>query len=654
MTTGIEAPVPILRFCDNRGNPLVGGSLLCQVGGVNTPVYADSGLTTPLPNPVPLNSRGEVSTAAGASSEMFLTPNTVYSMTLSDASGNQIWVATYVTGSVLTALQIAALTSTVTTAPVLASYAQTPAELAAGVTPTNYAYEPYTILRYGGDPTGTNDSTIALQTACNAAAQAGNSEVSVGVAGAILKIGSSWSVNTNEVGIDFQGAQLNASTFSAGNWLAPTQSLSDINMRAIANQTHPIMNATFVGPGASVTGVTCLYLNDTTSTPPLIAGLKFKNVAFVDWGQDVVFAAGAFAESFDSCVFAVSSGGGGSTATTASITIQSAANSGERIVFTDCAWYNKESGAAGAGLGYINQLSGTSDIYLVGCSLDTGTRLVNCSGGGKVFLSNCHLEVSNDLDYLIHVTENNSEVHVADSDIIFNNARNTYNLGYSDSSVIWGGLYIHDCTFSAQNGYSVGALIGGTGNARAQNIHGIGTAAGQPHIYSAAQNAIGDNIFQNNSFTRDGWTASGGAPPTIVASNPYSGTYSVEFNPAASQTSVLTSRTIPCAPGQQGCVRAFAKLPTFSTGASFTAYCSYVDYGGNSLPTYVGGAPTTSFQFMDITAAINAYAEYTSASNGGLGLAPPGTVGFNVLFELATGSAGGATGYLGEVDVTIG
>ena len=41
------------------------------------------------------------------------------------------------------------------------------------------------------------------------------------------------------------------------------------------------------------------------------------------------------------------------------------------------------------------------------------------------------------------------------------------------------------------------------------------------------------------------------------------------------------------------------------------------------------------------------------SSGGGLALAPPGTVGFQVEFELTTGSAGGATGYLGEVDVTV-
>jgi hypothetical protein len=98
MTTGVLAPNPILQFFDNAGNPMVGGTLLLQVGGVNTAGYSDVGLTTQLPNPITLNSRGEVATAAGASSQLFLSPATTYSMTLSDANGNQIWQATTVTG----------------------------------------------------------------------------------------------------------------------------------------------------------------------------------------------------------------------------------------------------------------------------------------------------------------------------------------------------------------------------------------------------------------------------------------------------------------------------------------------------------------------------------------------------------------------------
>jgi hypothetical protein len=44
-------------------------------------------------------------------------------------------------------------------------YAQTTAEAAAGVTPTNTSYPPGNVLRYGADPTGTSDSTAAFNAA---------------------------------------------------------------------------------------------------------------------------------------------------------------------------------------------------------------------------------------------------------------------------------------------------------------------------------------------------------------------------------------------------------------------------------------------------------------------------------------------------------
>lgn len=51
------------------------------------------------------------------------------------------------------------------------SFARTTAEISAGVTPVNYAYatQPLNILRFGADPTGVSDSSIALQNAINVA-----------------------------------------------------------------------------------------------------------------------------------------------------------------------------------------------------------------------------------------------------------------------------------------------------------------------------------------------------------------------------------------------------------------------------------------------------------------------------------------------------
>jgi hypothetical protein len=92
-----QAPTPILQFFSNAGLMNVGGSLLTQVGSVNYPTWQDAAGTTPLPNPIPLNSRGEISNTSGVSSELYLAQGVTYTLTLKDASGNQIWVANNVT-----------------------------------------------------------------------------------------------------------------------------------------------------------------------------------------------------------------------------------------------------------------------------------------------------------------------------------------------------------------------------------------------------------------------------------------------------------------------------------------------------------------------------------------------------------------------------
>ncbi len=168
MTTGVICSPPILQFTLNNGQLAINGSILTQVGGVNAVTYADSGLTTPLPNPIPLNSRGEISDANGNSRQLFLTPNTVYTFTLYDGpngTGNQIWQASYVNGIQISGEVTAPLLAAVTDTPILASLVRTAAEIAAGVTPTNYAYAPGPLLdarRYGVVADGVTDNATSL------------------------------------------------------------------------------------------------------------------------------------------------------------------------------------------------------------------------------------------------------------------------------------------------------------------------------------------------------------------------------------------------------------------------------------------------------------------------------------------------------------
>jgi Right handed beta helix region len=107
------------------------------------------------------------------------------------------------TGPPGTAAQIAALTTTVTTSPVLFSLEQTTAEQAAGVTPTNYSYAPGNVLRYGADPSGVADSTTAFQ-------QAHNSNNSIFVPA------GQWLLNQTTVGTIFTVKKSNFSMIGVG------------------------------------------------------------------------------------------------------------------------------------------------------------------------------------------------------------------------------------------------------------------------------------------------------------------------------------------------------------------------------------------------------------------------------------------------------
>lgn len=155
MTAAVSiCPTPILQVFNNAGQPNAGGSILTQVGGVNYVTYQDQGVT-PLPNPIPLNSRGEVSSAAGQSQQLFLVQNVVYTFTIYDVNGNQIDQAQYVAGAATPTQSSIGLTL----------WPQTASELAHSITPTYYYYPPGNILRYGADPLGAADSTAAINNA---------------------------------------------------------------------------------------------------------------------------------------------------------------------------------------------------------------------------------------------------------------------------------------------------------------------------------------------------------------------------------------------------------------------------------------------------------------------------------------------------------
>lgn len=118
------------------------------------PVYADSGLTTALLQPVPASD-------AGLFVAIYLNDTLgTYKIVCKDENDQELWtVDPYLTGP--SQAQIAQ-----------ALNMRTAAELAAGVTVVNYLYEPGNVLRYGNNTTpGTTDMTVAIQSAHDQGAQ---------------------------------------------------------------------------------------------------------------------------------------------------------------------------------------------------------------------------------------------------------------------------------------------------------------------------------------------------------------------------------------------------------------------------------------------------------------------------------------------------
>ena len=168
------APLPQWRNWDNNGNPLFNGLLYTYAAGTTTlqASYTDSTQSTPHSNPVILNARGE--------SSVWLDPTLTYKLVLTDQFGNQLWSQDQIPGGFLpfsqfTAAIIAGLLDSFTTAPILASYNRTAAEIAAGVTPTNYAYPEGYVQRYGS--VGTTDDGPVIQKAFNVIAGTLNGRV---------------------------------------------------------------------------------------------------------------------------------------------------------------------------------------------------------------------------------------------------------------------------------------------------------------------------------------------------------------------------------------------------------------------------------------------------------------------------------------------
>lgn len=139
------------QFFDNNGNPLSGGKLYTYLAGTTTPVatYTTSAGNVAWTNPIVLDAAGRVPT----SGEIWLTDGSTYKFVLKDS--NDVLIGTYDNISGINAFSVNASQVTYTPAGAGAVTTTVQAKLRQTVS----------VLDFGADPTGVQDSSSAVQNA---------------------------------------------------------------------------------------------------------------------------------------------------------------------------------------------------------------------------------------------------------------------------------------------------------------------------------------------------------------------------------------------------------------------------------------------------------------------------------------------------------
>jgi hypothetical protein len=562
---------------------------------------------------------------------------------------------------------VAGTISTSVLAPFL-GLQQTPAEIAASVTPSILYYAELDPRRYGFLGNGVANDQPALATAILVAQQYNSARITLPQCSQNVLVNSGLSWDFNKVSIDLNGNTLDFSAMVSGHALTAINSNANQNVRVLLNHAHPLMNGVLKFASEATGAVDCLYINDGAITQ--IGGCKFRNLAFWNWSTDVTLGSGASFISFHSCTFTQTVGG---SAITYSINQQNATNTGERTTFVDCTWYNKSY--------LINNQSTNGDMYFTGCSFDGFVRAFN---GGNIYLNNCHIEVDTggDADYWA-MNSGPFPIVISNTDLVVGVSK-TLDIFYSTSASINGGIFLNNVTLSPAGSIS-SCLIGGPGNAKASNIVFAQFGAKPPIALSLNQLAYPD--FNSASYTDD-WAFSGSAPPArtgtqsptlgaawsgvtaYVIGNVVSlgGTYyqciqantnqsppniafwsvlrtvsseSLQFAGAVASTG-FAKATRACQPGQFVVGRYYLLAPGLSgTGGIFNAVINFLDAAGNILNQIVTNTVSTT------------QAAWTLFSDGHQNPAPMGTTQCQMQFQLTNVTSGTPSIYLAYVDFTI-
>ena len=607
----ITPPFPI--FTDLDGQPLEAGYI--WIGVENLPpqtnpqtVYWDEALTQPAAQPV--RTQGGYPVNNGTPARLHI--GSAYSILVQDRRGTLVYSAL----SETTLVTFADITGTLGSDRV--TFIQ---DGYGAVTRTGQSKmrDVVSVKDFGAVGDGVTDDTAAIQAAFTYAASFEHAGVKFTPA-TRYKCTTGLSLDISRVGIDGGGAMLDFSSVTSVTALSFTQSNPDANIRTLYNHVNSIDNLIFNGPGANYTGAVAVIFNDAAA-PTTLAGGSFNHCGFLNWGIDVSHQNGAFCWTFNKCAFTVNVG----TPTTYSLEFPLLSNNGERNMFVDCFWFNRN---------YVMDCSnGNLSTFFIGCSIDGAGRAFTISNG-HIYMVGCHIEYADDSDYWFSVSGQNTLLSLESCEIISQSAKTNFSPFYSDSTCEMGGININNCALGITSSMTV-PLIGGTGRAVVKNFNSQKSGTKPPGV-AEANSYLAHGGFESANYTGE-WTLSGGAIRSSAQAR--TGTYSLSF-PASTGVTPQAVMTMPVSPGQQVLGSLYYKaLSITGTSGTFYVEINWRDKGGNSL----GGSA--------LIAVTTNVAAWTLLPLHFQTPAPKGAVNYTLSINLFGTASGTPTGYVDDLIV---
>lgn len=371
------------------------------------------------------------------------------------------------------------------------SYQLTAAEIAAGVTPSNFTYAPGDVRRYGADATGVLDSAAAF-------AQAFLVKGLVSVIGN-YKIGTPLTMDISTTTLQGPGQMTSTLTANAGAVIKCIASGG-----AESNSFHTITQIDFNGPGMGVVGVLALDFNTPSGNADCFpvtnctivsfdTAIKITNIA---WEMEIS------ALTITQCVTGIYSHFAGSERTGIS---NSHISNCTTAVLID----------GGGGLNIANS------------SLDYCTVLVKAVNG-SVYLDNCYFENNLDTDYWFQTpSANAARILLSQCHINCTKATAKALEWAVSASVYGGGIRFIGCVFDREVAGIVVEpfrVVAGTGLAFGWKnlVTGYANNIEAPALISLASNLCSNGTFANGAGGLGGWTvgsSGAGGSPTVTPAN---------------------------------------------------------------------------------------------------------------------------------------